>query len=152
MGGGVVWGVGGESGGEGEGEEEGRWAGKLNAFVLAFRGVQTKQANGGLAFAGERDDEGAIPAEMMEPDVCSRIEQGGDFSVIIETGNVGALCSIAGGAGVGEIFKGGRAAMFFTDDVIHFAAEEGVALGDLAILTAVGCAFGDLKPEFAVDP
>ncbi len=49
--------------------------------------------------------------------------------------NVAAFCAIAEGARIRQVVDLCLSAVLFTDDVIHFAAEEGIFLMDQAIFT-----------------
>lgn len=75
---------------------------------------------------------------MISPKICTGIEESSE-----ETGSmdyrtdVAALRPIAERAGIGQIVLRRLPAVFFTDDVIDFAAEKGVVFVDQAVFTEV---------------
>ena len=128
------------------------WRRHGRPLLKTGRVIESKQFRGGPSDLSCSDDLQPANLEMLVPLILPRVEQRHNTLASVQSRNVSPLVSITVGAAERQITSRRSASVFFTDDVIHFAAEEGVALGDLAILTAVGCAFGDLQPEFAVDP
>jgi hypothetical protein len=81
--------------------------------------------------------------KVCGPSIRSQIKETNEFPILPAYGsnvaslygsNVASFGLVAKDASVGEVIRLRGPAVFFTDDVIGFAAIEGICLGDQAIL------------------
>lgn len=90
--------------------------------------------------------------EMVRPAINAGVEKAAKLARLREDGaNVAAFVAVAEHAGIGQVFRLGRPAVFLADDVIHFAAKEGVILVDEAVFAEMVGSCGDQAPEFSTD-
>lgn len=110
--------------------------------------VDPEHFYGGAAASGLSPKPRSIPLKMVRPGLCSRIEKRGELAVgWIVSGHVGSLGGIAVGARQAKIVERGAAPMFSSANVIEFVRQDGVRLGQVAILATIRRPSSNLFPE-----
>ena len=113
-----------------------------------FWRVDPEHLNGRSAASGLSAQQRSLPVKMLRPGLRSRMEKRRELAAGgIVTRNVESLGGIAVSARQAETVECGASAMFSSADVIEFVRQDGVRLGQAAILTLIRRPSSNLFPQ-----
>lgn len=105
-----------------------------------------------LANAGTGNDLGAVQYKVVIPVVDAWMKKAAEFAALpVNRPNIAPFGAIAKHAGISQVIRGCKTAMFFADDMIDFAAPKSVLFVNQAILTEVIGAMDNPSSQFSTD-
>jgi hypothetical protein len=125
-----------------------------STLKLPFLCVHLEQMHGCSSDRRERDNVASIrcPTEVIFPAISTWVMKPHKLPAQrVERSDVGAFGTIAEATSQREVVFRGLSAMLTADDVIDVTSEEGVFLGNLAVLTTVGSSRPDCPSELCTD-
>jgi hypothetical protein len=106
------------------------------SFLKSFFAVKIQDSDGHLTDGSQRLDERAMQGKMVSPMISARMKEPHQLTGRpIDRPEITPFVSVARLASVGKILSCCGATVLDADDMIHFAAKEGICDIDQAVLT-----------------
>ena len=115
-------------------------AGHLLALVKPGAFIEAENASGDLANRSKGANCGTLQKEVFRPAVGAWVEEASELASSRNRANIASFGAVAERASISEVVRRSRTAVLYADDVIDFAAVEGICLGDEAVFAQLLCA------------